>query len=90
MSDLVIGNEYSFRVFSENICGRSDEAGVSKNTAVIGKTGDKTPPLNVPPGPRFKKTNQKDKVMVFVILIWFLYLKGKIGWGECSSINQVL
>lgn len=42
VSDLVMGNEYSFRVFSENICGRSDEAGVSKNTAVIGKTGDRT------------------------------------------------
>lgn len=42
VSDLIMGNEYSFRVFSENICGRSDEAGVSKNTAVIGKTGDET------------------------------------------------
>lgn len=40
MSDLVIGNEYSFRVFSENTCGLSDEAGVSKNTAVIAKTGE--------------------------------------------------
>uniref|UniRef100_A0A674PAK0 Myosin-binding protein C, fast-type n=1 Tax=Takifugu rubripes TaxID=31033 RepID=A0A674PAK0_TAKRU len=39
VSDLVIGNEYSFRVFSENICGLSDEAGVSRNTAVISKTG---------------------------------------------------
>lgn len=40
VSDLIMGNEYTFRVFSENICGRSDEAGLSKNTAVIGKTGD--------------------------------------------------
>ncbi|XP_037648300.1 myosin binding protein Ca isoform X2 [Sebastes umbrosus] len=39
VSDLVMGNEYSFRVFSENICGLSDEAGVSKNTAIIDKTG---------------------------------------------------
>ncbi|XP_039543175.1 myosin binding protein Ca isoform X1 [Pimephales promelas] len=39
VSDLVMGNEYSFRVFSENICGMSDDAGVSKNTAVICKTG---------------------------------------------------
>ncbi|XP_070703480.1 myosin binding protein Ca [Pempheris klunzingeri] len=39
VSDLVMGNEYSFRVFSENICGLSDEAGVSKNTAIIAKTG---------------------------------------------------
>ncbi|XP_071323163.1 myosin binding protein Ca isoform X2 [Trachinotus anak] len=39
VSDLVMGNEYSFRVFSENICGLSDEAGISKNTAIITKTG---------------------------------------------------
>ncbi|XP_062841002.1 myosin binding protein Ca [Trichomycterus rosablanca] len=39
VSDLVMGNEYSFRVFSENICGLSEEAGVSKNTAIITKTG---------------------------------------------------
>ncbi|XP_036445574.1 myosin binding protein Ca isoform X2 [Colossoma macropomum] len=39
VSDLVMGNEYMFRIFSENICGLSEEAGVSKNTAVIGKTG---------------------------------------------------
>ncbi|XP_048847294.1 myosin binding protein Ca [Brienomyrus brachyistius] len=39
VSDLVIGNEYMFRVFSENICGLSDEAGLSKETAVIAKTG---------------------------------------------------
>ncbi|XP_068192413.1 myosin binding protein Ca [Antennarius striatus] len=39
VSDLIMGNEYSFRVFSENICGLSDESGVSKNTAVITKTG---------------------------------------------------
>ncbi|KAK2893482.1 hypothetical protein Q8A73_015966 [Channa argus] len=39
VSDLVMGNEYSFRVFSENICGLSNEPGISKNTAVITKTG---------------------------------------------------
>ncbi|XP_035383246.1 myosin binding protein Ca isoform X2 [Electrophorus electricus] len=39
VSDLVMGNEYSFRVFSENICGLSEDAGLSKNTAVIAKTG---------------------------------------------------
>ncbi|XP_068434498.1 myosin binding protein Ca [Clinocottus analis] len=39
VSDLVMGNEYSFRVFSENICGLSVEPGISKNTAAIGKTG---------------------------------------------------
>uniref|UniRef100_A0A665T0X7 Myosin binding protein C, fast type a n=1 Tax=Echeneis naucrates TaxID=173247 RepID=A0A665T0X7_ECHNA len=35
VSDLVMGNEYSFRVFSLNICGFSDDPGFSKNTAVI-------------------------------------------------------
>ncbi|XP_041941733.1 myosin binding protein Ca isoform X5 [Alosa sapidissima] len=39
VSDLVMGNEYTFRVFSENICGMSDDAGMCKNTAVIAKTG---------------------------------------------------
>ncbi|XP_016104445.1 myosin binding protein Ca isoform X4 [Sinocyclocheilus grahami] len=39
VSDLVMGNEYTFRVFSENICGMSDDAGISKNTAAITKTG---------------------------------------------------
>uniref|UniRef100_A0A7N8WTT7 Myosin-binding protein C, fast-type n=1 Tax=Mastacembelus armatus TaxID=205130 RepID=A0A7N8WTT7_9TELE len=29
VSDLVMGNEYSFRVFSENICGLSDEPGIN-------------------------------------------------------------
>ncbi|KAJ3600353.1 hypothetical protein NHX12_031338 [Muraenolepis orangiensis] len=39
VSDLVMGNEYSFRIRSENICGLSDEVGVSKNTANISKSG---------------------------------------------------
>lgn len=39
VSDLVMGNEYMFHVFSENICGLSEEAGLSKNTAVISKSG---------------------------------------------------
>ncbi|XP_008327852.1 myosin binding protein Ca isoform X1 [Cynoglossus semilaevis] len=39
VSDLVMGNEYSFRVYSENICGLSEEPGLSKNTAIINKTG---------------------------------------------------
>ncbi|XP_073458975.1 myosin-binding protein C, fast-type-like [Aquarana catesbeiana] len=39
VSDLIMGNEYYFRVFSENIVGLSENPGVSKNTAVIQKTG---------------------------------------------------
>uniref|UniRef100_A0A8C7XDM6 Myosin-binding protein C, fast-type n=1 Tax=Oryzias sinensis TaxID=183150 RepID=A0A8C7XDM6_9TELE len=47
VSDLVMGNEYSFRVFSENICGLSEVPGISKNTAVITKTDllFKSPPF---------------------------------------------
>ncbi|XP_048869647.1 myosin-binding protein C, fast-type-like [Brienomyrus brachyistius] len=39
VSDLVMGNEYIFRVFSENYCGLSESAGISKGSAVIAKTG---------------------------------------------------
>ncbi|XP_069598293.1 myosin-binding protein C, fast-type-like isoform X3 [Ranitomeya imitator] len=39
VSDLIMGNEYYFRVYSENIVGLSDNPGVSKNTAIIEKTG---------------------------------------------------
>ncbi|CAL8303925.1 unnamed protein product [Lota lota] len=38
-SDLIMGNEYMFRVYSENLCGLSEEPGQSKNTAIIVKTG---------------------------------------------------
>uniref|UniRef100_A0A8C4EM42 Myosin-binding protein C, fast-type n=1 Tax=Dicentrarchus labrax TaxID=13489 RepID=A0A8C4EM42_DICLA len=38
-SDLIMGNEYMFRVYSENLCGQSEEPRQSKNTAVIVKTG---------------------------------------------------
>ncbi|XP_034563121.1 myosin binding protein Cb isoform X2 [Notolabrus celidotus] len=39
VSDLIMGNEYMFRVYSENLCGLSEEPRSSKNTAVISKTG---------------------------------------------------
>lgn len=39
VSDLIMGNEYYFRVYSENVVGLSEAPGVSKNTAVIDKTG---------------------------------------------------
>ncbi|XP_062067255.1 myosin-binding protein H [Lepus europaeus] len=37
VSDLIIGNSYSFRVFSENLCGLSDSAAVTKELAHIQK-----------------------------------------------------
>ncbi|XP_010791226.1 myosin binding protein Cb isoform X1 [Notothenia coriiceps] len=37
-TDLIMGNEYMFRVYSENLCGRSDDPCFCKNTAVIAKT----------------------------------------------------
>ncbi|XP_043915402.1 myosin-binding protein C, fast-type [Protopterus annectens] len=39
ISDLIMGNEYYFRVFSENVCGLSENPCTTKNTAVIKKTG---------------------------------------------------
>uniref|UniRef100_A0A8D0V3L9 Myosin binding protein C2 n=1 Tax=Sus scrofa TaxID=9823 RepID=A0A8D0V3L9_PIG len=49
VSDLIMGNEYYFRVYSENICGLSDSPGVSKNTARILKTGSASPLRGGPP-----------------------------------------
>ncbi|XP_066065270.1 myosin-binding protein C, fast-type-like [Chamaea fasciata] len=40
-SELVMGNEYVFKVFSENLCGLSEKPGVSSNTAVIPKAGNR-------------------------------------------------
>ncbi|XP_058276821.1 myosin-binding protein C, cardiac-type [Hirundo rustica] len=39
VSDLIMGNEYFFRVFSENLCGLSETAATTKNPAHIQKTG---------------------------------------------------
>ncbi|MBN3283153.1 MYPC1 protein, partial [Polyodon spathula] len=39
VSELVIGNEYFFRVFAENMCGLSEEARVTKDSALIVKEG---------------------------------------------------
>ncbi|KAG5835386.1 hypothetical protein ANANG_G00243350 [Anguilla anguilla] len=39
VSDLVMGNTYSFRVFAENKVGRGEEAAVTKETAQILKQG---------------------------------------------------
>lgn len=38
ISDLIIGNTYSFRVFSENACGLSETAAVASGVAHIKKT----------------------------------------------------
>ncbi|KAA0706811.1 Myosin-binding protein C, cardiac-type [Triplophysa tibetana] len=46
VSDLVMGNSYSFRVFSENMVGRSESAAVTKNIAHIQKTGIVYKPLD--------------------------------------------
>ncbi|XP_021114078.1 myosin-binding protein C, slow-type isoform X7 [Heterocephalus glaber] len=39
ITELVIGNEYYFRVFSENMCGLSEDATMTKESAVIAKDG---------------------------------------------------
>lgn len=40
ISDLIMGNTYKFRVFSENKCGMSENATVAKGEAKILKTGN--------------------------------------------------
>lgn len=40
ISDLIMGNTYKFRVFSENKCGISEEATVAKEEAQILKIGN--------------------------------------------------
>ncbi|KAM9482528.1 myosin binding protein Hb isoform 1-T1 [Clarias gariepinus] len=45
VSDLIMGNTYTFRVFSENKCGISQDATVTKTSATIQKTSiDYKPP----------------------------------------------
>ncbi|XP_017571840.1 myosin-binding protein C, slow-type isoform X7 [Pygocentrus nattereri] len=39
ISDLVVGNEYFFRIFSENMVGLSESATITKDSAVIVKEG---------------------------------------------------
>ncbi|XP_075044729.1 myosin-binding protein C, cardiac-type [Mixophyes fleayi] len=46
VSDLIIGNEYFFRVFSGNMCGLSEKPATSKNSAYIQKPGSTYKPPN--------------------------------------------
>lgn len=43
ISDLIVGNAYSFRVFSENQCGLSASAATTKELARIQKAGGSGP-----------------------------------------------
>lgn len=40
ISDLIMGNSYKFRIYSENKCGKSEDATVTKDAAKILKTGE--------------------------------------------------
>lgn len=40
ISDLIMGNSYSFRVFAENQVGRGEKSAATKKTATIQKTGE--------------------------------------------------
>uniref|UniRef100_A0A7N8YKY1 Myosin-binding protein H n=1 Tax=Mastacembelus armatus TaxID=205130 RepID=A0A7N8YKY1_9TELE len=66
ISDLIMGNTYKFRVFSENKCGLSESAAVTKSVAKIVKTGiDYKPPdykeHNFSEAPKFT-TSLNDRV----------------------------
>lgn len=39
ISDLVVGNEYFFRIYSENMVGLSENATATKDSALIVKEG---------------------------------------------------
>ncbi|KAJ7399107.1 Myosin-binding protein C, slow-type [Pitangus sulphuratus] len=39
INELIIGNEYYFRVFAENMCGLSEDATMTKESALIAKDG---------------------------------------------------
>ncbi|KAG9339877.1 hypothetical protein JZ751_022190 [Albula glossodonta] len=39
ITELVVGNEYYFRIYSENMCGLSEDATVTKDSALIVKEG---------------------------------------------------
>ncbi|XP_062922565.1 myosin-binding protein H-like [Mobula hypostoma] len=46
ISNLVMGNHYNFRVFSENLCGLSETAALCKDTVYVPKEGTKySPPV---------------------------------------------
>ncbi|KAM5181700.1 myosin-binding protein H [Mantella aurantiaca] len=49
VSDLIIGNSYFFRVFSENLCGLSEKAATTKAAALIKK------PENTYKSPEYKE-----------------------------------
>ncbi|XP_009876151.1 PREDICTED: myosin-binding protein H, partial [Apaloderma vittatum] len=48
ISDLIIGNTYSFRVFAENACGLSEKAAVASGVAHIEKTKTTYQPEKIP------------------------------------------
>ncbi|KAM6108285.1 myosin-binding protein H [Pterocles gutturalis] len=48
VSDLIIGNTYSFRVFAENACGLSETAAIAAGVAHIKKTKTTYQPQKIP------------------------------------------
>uniref|UniRef100_A0A8C3TU05 Myosin-binding protein C, slow-type n=1 Tax=Catharus ustulatus TaxID=91951 RepID=A0A8C3TU05_CATUS len=55
INELVIGNEYYFRVFAENMCGLSEDATMTKESALIAKDGHISKP---------KITWMKNKIVI--------------------------
>lgn len=52
ISNLIVGNSYSFRVFSENLCGLSTTAAVTEDLAHIQKAGGYGPRQACPAEPQ--------------------------------------
>lgn len=95
ISNLVMGNHYNFRVFSENLCGLSEKAALCKDTVYIPKPSKiYTPPVyeenNFNEPPKFTQPPVDKITTVGFTTKLFCSVRGnprpKISWSK----NQVL
>ncbi|XP_061494830.1 myosin-binding protein C, slow-type isoform X2 [Rhineura floridana] len=78
ITELVIGNEYFFRIFSENMCGLSKDATRTKESAVIAKDG------KVYKNPIYEDFNFNEPPMVTQPLIHTYAVAGYNATLNCS------